>query len=311
MASLTKLLVTAPLIIDRFYRQRRAFHRLTLGEVLPTDSPLPARLKALSIQSLLSHSSGLRPWLNFYVNRLTTMSAADLRSSRHAHLEEALCRASTDALFLAQPHAQPKPTYSDIGYILLGYALEQESGQSIAVLFADWCRELGLPEGSALYFAGTVNPALTDLTAISTGSCPVRQRILCGEVHDENAASLGGLAGHAGLFASLPALSALLPGWYVDHRVQTLIELTADNAEGVGFRRGDDATSRLFGEGHSIGHYGFTGTSLWLHPDSHHYSLMLTNRVIAGRLALANVKKHRQMVYRWSADALGLSQKLD
>lgn len=289
LASLTKLIVTAPLIIDRFFLHRRQFAALTLGEVLSPQSPLPERLKTLKLIDLLGHTSGLAPWLNFYVNHLT--EANELFKERHSHIEAVLTRASEPKLFTKSS----KPSlYSDIGYILLGYALETSTGLSLSALFERWLKDLGLPEGVDLCF----RPA--PAAGITTGFCPVRQRELIGEVHDENCASLGGVSGHAGLFASLPALSLLLPRWYVDHRVQTLIELTADSVDGMGFRRGDDAASTAFGGGKAIGHYGFTGTSLWLCPDTRRYSLLLTNRVFAGRLALSAIKKYRHEVYRYS-----------
>lgn len=213
-------------------------------------------------------------------------------------------KSAATKLFGGKP--QPQSTYSDLGYILLGYGLEQDSKQSLAALFRRWLAELGLPEGCELGFMAATESAEPSLAAfaISTGFCAVRQRMLLGEVHDENCASLGGVSGHAGLFASLSALSLLLPRWYRDHRVQTLVELTADSRDGVGFRRGDDAASKAFGGGQAIGHYGFTGTSLWLTPDDQRYSLLLTNRVIAGRLALADIKKYRHEVYRYSEKPL-------
>lgn len=289
LASLTKLLVTAPLIIDKFFLHRRQFAALALGDVLQAPAPFSERLKATKLIDLLSHTSGLAPWLNFYVNHLTETD--ELFEGRHGHIEAVLARTSEDKLF--SKSAKPS-VYSDIGYILLGYALETSSGLPLSALFGHWLQDLGLPEGCEIGF----QPA--PAASIATGFCPVRQRELKGEVHDENCASLGGVTGHAGLFASLPALSLLLPRWFVDHRVQTLIELTATSVDGVGFRRGDDDASKAFGGGRAIGHYGFTGTSLWLCPDSRRYSLLLTNRVCAGRLALAKIKKYRHEVYRYS-----------
>lgn len=295
LASLTKLIVTAPLIIGKFYLQRKQFAALTLGEVLPPatgEQPLSDRVRALKLLDLLSHRAGLAPWLNFYVNRLAVSPKDDLLASRHQQIPTVLGRVGDAKLF--NPHPNKASTYSDIGYILLGLALEQATGKSLAVLFRRWLKDLGLPPGIDIGF--NPEPSL----CIPTGYCKLRQRQLYGEVHDENCASLGGVAGHAGLFASLPALSVLLPRWFIDHRVQTLVELTATSQDGVGFRRGDDGASTAFGGGAAIGHYGFTGTSLWLTPDSRRYHLLLTNRVIAGRLALSAIKKYRHERYRYS-----------
>lgn len=313
LASLTKLLVTAPLVIDRFFHHRQQFAKLTLGDVLPTtsffensfsaDPSVANKLKSLSVAKLLSHTSGLRPWLNFYANAELSAEprhGSSTMAQRHSYLEQVFRRASTASLFLSDDKKNAaKSVYSDIGYILLGYALERDSSCSLATLFSRWLSELQLPPGSELFYAADHHQAAPS-AFIPTGFCPVRERQLQGEVHDENCYALGGIAGHAGLFGSLPALSLLLGRWFADHRVQTLIELTEGSKDGVGFRRGDDKVSAEFGGGKAIGHYGFTGTSLWLCPDRHIYSLLLTNRVIAGRLALSEIKKYRQLVYRYS-----------
>lgn len=313
MASLTKLLVTAPLVIGRFFHHRQQFARLTLGDVLATGSLATCALsnssiKSLKVKELLSHTSGLRPWLNFYVTAEPSAKpplANTTLAQRHSYLATVLNRASSASLFLPDDRNNAlKSVYSDIGYILLGYALEQESQCSLATLFSRWLTELQLPSGGYEVFFAADRHQSPSSAFIPTGYCPVRQRKLQGEVHDENCSALGGVAGHAGLFASLPALSLLLSRWFADHRVQTLIELTEDSKDGVGFRRGDDKVSAEFGGGKAIGHYGFTGTSLWLCPDRQIYSLLLTNRVIAGRLALSEIKKYRQLVYRYSQVSL-------
>src|ERR671938_989212 len=84
--------------------------------------------------------------------------------------------------------------YSDLGYILLGYVLERLSGRSLADLAAELYERLGLHAALGFQPHGIVAP---------TEHCPWRGRLLRGEVHDENAASLGGVAGHAGLFGTL------------------------------------------------------------------------------------------------------------
>jgi CubicO group peptidase (beta-lactamase class C family) len=120
-----------------------------------------------------------------------------------------------------------------------------------------------------------------------------------GEVHDENSASLGGVAGHAGLF-STAAEVATLGQLYLDSgiygevrllRPETVAQMVRvqaggdDNPRGLGWlqRAADYSTSgHMFGP-RSFGHTGFTGTSLWVDPDQELVVVLLTNRVYYGR----------------------------
>jgi CubicO group peptidase (beta-lactamase class C family) len=126
---------------------------------------------------------------------------------------------------------------------------------------------------------------------------PWRQRLLVGEVHDENAAALGGVAGHAGLFGTAPAVGA-----FARHLLQVLDGRTGVFAEAslrrfVSRRAGVAASSRALGwdtmlptsscgtrmSPAAFGHTGFTGTSLWLDPATGVYVVLLTNRVHPAR----------------------------
>jgi CubicO group peptidase (beta-lactamase class C family) len=122
---------------------------------------------------------------------------------------------------------------------------------------------------------------------------PWRHRLLVGEVHDENAAALGGVAGHAGLFGTAPAVGA-----FARHLFQILDGRTGVVAEAslrhfVARREGVPDSSRALGwdtmlptsscgtrmSAAAFGHTGFTGTSLWLDPSTGVYVVFLTNRV--------------------------------
>jgi CubicO group peptidase (beta-lactamase class C family) len=132
-----------------------------------------------------------------------------------------------------------------------------------------------------------------------TEFCAWRQRRCIGEVHDENAAGLGGVAGHAGLFSTAWEVAVLGQtylngGSYGGARIlssETVAEMTrvqvdfGDNPRGLGWlQRSQEGSSsgRRFGP-RSYGHTGFTGTSLWVDPDRALVVVLLTNRVYYGR----------------------------
>jgi CubicO group peptidase (beta-lactamase class C family) len=127
--------------------------------------------------------------------------------------------------------------------------------------------------------------------AVATEDCPWRGRVVTGEVHDENAVVLGGVGGHAGLFAPLADMERL--GRSLAGGARELLspgafaQMTTVQTEGLGERRclawqGQNAAAspvgRSFGPG-AYGHTGFTGTSLWVDPATGRYAVLLTNRV--------------------------------
>ena len=160
------------------------------------------------------------------------------------------------------------PVYSDINFILLGIAVERITGAKLS----DW------PLGEGLGFGPPPGPAA------ATEACTWRGRMLRGEVHDENAAALGGAAGHAGLFGTVAGVldfaSGLLDGSGASPAMLEAIRtpVHADRTCGwerrfPGWHGGDSCSSA------AIGHTGFTGTGLWVDFDRGVAWTLLTNRV--------------------------------
>jgi CubicO group peptidase (beta-lactamase class C family) len=178
--------------------------------------------------------------------------------------------------------------YSDIGAILLGKIVERVSGEPLdAYLARHVFRPLGMRET-------TDRPADTLLARIApTEKDPWRGRHLRGEVHDENAAALGGVSGHAGLFSSAHDLERLarayLDGGALDGarlaRSTTIKQFTtvADSAfssRALGWDTpGEHSSAGHFMKRPAFGHTGFTGTSLWIAPEHDLYVILLSNRV--------------------------------
>jgi CubicO group peptidase (beta-lactamase class C family) len=124
-----------------------------------------------------------------------------------------------------------------------------------------------------------------------------RGRLLCGEVHDENAAALGGVAGHAGLFGTAEAVLVLTDAWLMGYRRQPSIlnpdvvqDFTSrqNSVSGSSWALGWDTPSLPSSSGQyfssqSFGHLGYTGTSIWIDPVGELEVVLLSNRVHPSR----------------------------
>ena len=160
------------------------------------------------------------------------------------------------------------PVYSDINFILLGIAIERITGRGLD----------GWPLPPGLGYGPPPGPA------VATEACTWRGRVLRGEVHDENAAALGGAAGHAGLFGTvdgvLDAAQGLLDGSGASPAMLDAILARQHGHRTCGWERrfagwpGGDACSDA-----TIGHTGFTGTGLWIDVERGLAWTLLTNRV--------------------------------
>jgi len=224
---------------------------------------------ATTFRQLLTHTSGLPAWRPLF-------KQPDAAAAR--------------ALALATHFAYRPGTrviYSDIGLILLGLALEFLTGLPLEVAVRQ-----GVTDPLGLHHTGYC-PAL-DVVCAPTEICAWRGRRVDGEVHDENAARLGGVSGHAGLFATAADLAgfgqSFLDGSLL-HR-ETVAEMTREQALDGTLRRGlgfqlwspePEASGYPFGP-RAFGHTGFTGTSLWIDPERELVVALLTNRVYHGRV---------------------------
>ncbi len=250
------------------------------GEVVDASS--------VTFRHLLTHTSGLPAWRSVYAH----CGPPPFLPAAESAVDERQGRAL--AALVAYPFvAQPGECYlySDIGLMLLGFAVARLSGQgrldrAIAGLVTE-----------ALGMDAHFSPTAAERSAIvPTEHCAWRDRRLLGEVHDENAAGLGGVAGHAGLFARAADVCRL--GRLFLNRGEGMLspELVAESireeyASADGIRRGlgwqlrsdpDPSCSTAFSLA-SFGHTGFTGTSLWCDPARDLCVALLTNRVYRGR----------------------------
>lgn len=231
----------------------------------------------VSFRDLLCHSSGLPAWRPLF-----------RQGGRRAALDMAL------GTFFSYPRRE-RVVYSDLGLILVGLAVERLAGASLdAALRELVLLPLGL--GRSRYFPAPADPSsLRGLEIAPTELCAWRGRRLVGEVDDENAASLGGAAGHAGLFSTAAELAlfgeAFMPGRESLLGAEAVREMRSLQSEDGAVRRGlgfalwspdPEAASHPLSRS-AFGHLGFTGTSLWMDPERDLVVACATNRVYFGR----------------------------
>ena len=265
LASLTKSVATASSLMV-LVEQGRVRLSDPLSQYFPELKDPAAR--AVTIQQLLTHVSGYAAGLD---------RTGDWQG-RPGALQQLLKEA------LKHPAASHFE-YSDINYIALGLLIERVTGQSLA-------------EFSQQHVFAPLKMRRTSFVA-SAPTAPTERRgglILRGSVHDHVAAKMGGIAGHAGLFAPVDDLARycqmLLNGGQLEgvrvlsrstlaRMLRPVVVSESGQTRCLGFDMDTAYSSNrgeLFARG-SYGHTGFTGTSLWIDPASQTFVIILTNRV--------------------------------
>jgi CubicO group peptidase (beta-lactamase class C family) len=288
LASLTKVLATTPLVLLSIQRGR-----------LGLDEPVRRVLEgytgqgreAITLRMLLDHSSGLPAWKPYYREVGSTMGGAWLTTVKG---QEAVRR----MVVAEAPEASPgsRTLYSDLGFILLDWILEQINGRPSDVQFSEWLA--GPLSLRSLFFVDLKSPdkaarARQGRAFAATERCPWRGRTLIGEVHDDNTYAMGGVSGQAGLFGTIEDVAALAQAW-LDSLLDSERFFDASlvrqfwqrsnlprSTRALGFDTpSPDASQAGGGFGpRTVGHLGFTGTSLWIDPDRELIVVLLTNRI--------------------------------
>ena len=205
--------------------------------------------------------------------------------------------------------------YSDLGFILLGAIVERLTGQPEDV-FAN--QEIFGPLGMDRTMYRPPSSMRKDIAPTEVDTT-FRHRLMWGEVHDENAWAMGGVAGHAGLFSTAPDVAIfaqmLLNGGIYAHQRLLDRSIIGEFTKRVDIETsartlGWDVPEQPSSSGHyfspdSFGHTGFTGTSLWMDPDRGLFVVLLTNRVNPTR-ANEQIREVRPAVHDAILEALGL-----
>jgi len=292
LASLTKPLATAA-----------ATMRLVEDGAVALDDPVSKHLPqfrergkdAVTLRHLLTHSSGLKPWRGFHEllierERKTGERIAGTPAAR----EFVLQRIYRSALVHDPGQAA---VYGDLDFIVLGALVEAVANRPLDAFCAERIfRPLGLAQTFFVRPAvwGEPPPDAVRRRFAATENCPWRGRIVWGEVHDPNASVMGGVAGHAGLFATaddvLSYAQQLVDVWHGRSEVfpRALVraaferqQLPPESDWALGWdtpTKGASSSGAYFSE-RSVGHLGFTGTSLWIDLEREAIVVLLTNRI--------------------------------
>lgn len=292
LASLTKPIATATSVM-----LLAAEGRVDLDD--PVAKVLPAfgerGKEHVTIRHLLTHTSGLKPWRPFHEALLERERKKGERLLGTPAAKEAVLERIHRGALVHDPGEAA--VYGDLDFILLGAIVEAVSGRPLDEFAAERIfRPLGMNETRFIRL-GDGAPELPEAERrrfAATEACPWRGRVLWGEVHDPNAWAMGGVAGHAGLFATgddvVRFASAILDAWHGRSDVfpQEWVRrfLTKNIApEQTTWALGwDTPTPGASSSGHhlsatSVGHLGFTGTSIWIDLEREAIVVMLTNRV--------------------------------
>jgi serine-type D-Ala-D-Ala carboxypeptidase len=316
IASLTKVVATTSLTL-RAHHARVCRLDACLQRFYP--ALMHTTLGSVTLRQLLAHVGGLAAWQPFYQQLLPHGPALHDATSASRRRHQATC------LILREPLAYTPGTrvvYSDLGFILLGNLLEAQYGQPLSTLFLDnVAQPLGLRHIAYRPFDQPSPLPVAPTAYAATEACPWRGRVLIGEVHDENAWAMGGIAGHAGLFATAEALgqfaqalldtvagkSDWLPAPLLQESWQRQpIPVGTTRALGWDTPTPGHSTAGAYFSSRSIGHLGFTGTSLWIDLERQVIVVLCTNRVHPSRQA-TGIQRLRPAVHNLVMQALGVA----
>jgi serine-type D-Ala-D-Ala carboxypeptidase len=268
LASVSKVVATTSMAMI-LYERGLLDLEAPIAAIIPEFGDASDSRKAeVTVRMLLAHSSGLPAYEKLFLR---------------VKNREGLIAAAFTAPLTADPGTRAE--YSDIGFIILGAALERIADEPLD----RFCqREVFGPLGMG---RTTFNPPATWRASIvpTADDRAFRRRVIQGEVQDENASVLGGVAGHAGVFSTAQDIAifahAMLNGGAPMVRREALAQFTRRESSPAGTSRAlgwdTPSTSSQSGEyfsSYSFGHLGYTGTSLWIDPERQLSVTFLTNR---------------------------------
>ncbi len=274
----------------------------------------------ITFRHLLAHCSGLASWRPFFQQVMDIEKGGKVNFMASRGAKEFVYEQIHREKLEAEPGA--KVIYSDLNFILLGETVERITGASLNRVCRDRIfRPLKLKSTDFIDISMVRSRRLEPVAEMfaATEICPSRKRLLVGEVHDDNAFAMGGVAGHAGLFA---------PARDVDRIAAELIASWAGRSELIPqsvtreFWRRDTAvagstwalgwdtpspqhsSSGQHFSPNAVGHLGFTGTSLWIEPERAIAITLLTNRVHPRR-DNQGIREFRPRIHDLIMEAIG------
>ncbi len=283
ISSLTKIVFASSLAM-RLMQTHALMPNTHVTEILPW-----AQASSTRVSDLYAHTAGLAWWRPFF-KRLAPQAV--LPVTRSTLLAEQLDKLQV-LLRQEKLYHDRKSVYSDLDVLFLNFLVTNLTERSLVELWTELQQDLGL---SDTHFCLRNHPSFERNLYAPTEDCPWRNRVLQGEVHDENAWSLGGVSLHAGLFSTMNDLTNYLQILRLAHRggrktpfgAPEIVQMFTKRQ--VSRLRGDMGylfwkPSRPVSTGghylspHAFGHVGFTGTSLWFDPKVDVGVLILSHRV--------------------------------
>lgn len=282
LASLTKPLATTMAVMKLVNDGMMGLDQ-SLADLIKT-SPLGDK-KALTVRSILNHCAGFKDWLPFYSDLIKYKADIRKKTLRKKLIEEPLqYLQGTECL------------YSDLGFMTLEWIVEEVSGETLCYFVQ---RNFYNPMGLKRTFLSKGNLPFNKEEFAATEDCPWRKRIIQGEVHDDNAYAVGGYSGHAGLFGTAEEVFIIVDmlrehylGKRSDYFSPDMVreffrrqEIVKGSTWALGWDTpsSENSSAGRYISANSIGHLGFSGTSLWMDLDKDVLAVFLTNRIHPSR----------------------------
>ncbi len=288
IASVSKVMATATLtalLVERGWLRWET----PIQQFLPSFPNPDVRIK-----HLLSHTAGLPAWAPLWESLRTRMQERYPHLALHQISVEERQKEMRNLVLAIGPDApiESRTVYFDISFLLLGFVLEEATQMPLdrAVRELLWNpMKLSFPYYQRI--TKSVQDSVHEEVA-ATEDCPWRGGVLQGQVHDDNCWAMGGYGGHAGVFArarDVLEFAAKLLNGFLSHEI--LQEMWTRVERPVGCERtlgwdtpsGEHPSFTHHFSPRSVGHLGFTGTSLWIDPDRELAVVLLTNRVHPSR----------------------------
>ncbi|MGV1020221.1 serine hydrolase domain-containing protein [Empedobacter falsenii] len=320
VASVTKVTATLPLLMLEVNEGKLNLDQ-TIGEI--DNEAKNLNKSSLKVREVLAHQAGLKPWIGFYNETVNVKNARLYLDFYSRKQDEEHQIKVTDNIYIINSIkdtiyediyksslSRKSYEYSDLGYYIFKKKLEKDFGKDLNQLTQEkFYQSLGM-------YRTTFNPkekfSLEDIIPTEYDKT-YRNQLIHGFVHDQGAAMMGGIAGHAGLFSNSIDLAKLMQmylngGEYGDEvylKPETVAEFTKQqfkgNHRGAGFDK-MQTTSKIGPSVESFGHTGFTGTMVWADPKYNIVYIFLSNRVNEtvepNYLSIKKVRENiRQVIY--------------
>lgn len=302
IASVTKI-AASTISLMRLNSQDKFDLNTRLESYLP-DETMNTRYASIRLKDMMAHQAGLQPWIPFYTQTLVNgqlnqeiyhkgpSDQFDIQVADHLYIKNDYIAKIYDQI-LKTPLKQRKYKYSDVGYYFIKKIIEKQSGEAIQdYVENEFYKPMGLSHicyNPAQRFPISQIPPTENDTIF-------RKQLIHGYVHDQGAAMMGGVGGHAGLFSNASDLAALMQMLlnkgsygtekYIDPEIvnaYTGYQFYPTNRRGAGFDKpvikGDGGPACGLASKTSFGHSGFTGTLAWADPEYNVNYVFLSNRV--------------------------------